>query len=301
MPLARDLVTYSVSAAPREMQDPRATARDLARVLKVDARELQRRFAARPRFLWVSRRVDPHQGMTIAVVEAARRLRRDRDAARVSARRRGERDDRAHCNVDHVGVDGLELQLDEELRGRPGWTTRCSATAAGARSSSSAASRAPENGRHVVLTLDADLQSIVEAHLARAVDSLRAVRGFALFLDPRTGEVLASVNVPHLPPGKARNWNFTDQFEPGSTFKVVVAGAALEEGLARPDQVFEASADGQRAGRARRCRSTTCTRRRATRSATRCAGRATSSWASSDCCSARSASTATAPSSASAA
>src|SRR4030095_13153164 len=104
--------------------------------------------------------------------------------------------------------------------------------------------RSPEDGREVVLTLDADLQAIVESHLAAAVDSLRATRGCAMFMDPRSGEVLASVVVPHLPPAKARNWAFTDTYEPGSTFKVVVAGAALEEGLARPDQVFEAAASG---------------------------------------------------------
>jgi len=65
-----------------------------------------------------------------------------------------------------------------------------------------------------------------------------------MFMDPRTGEVLAAAVAPHLEPGKARNWNFTDQFEPGSTYKPVVVGAALEEGLARPDQVFEGSATG---------------------------------------------------------
>jgi membrane peptidoglycan carboxypeptidase len=55
---------------------------------------------------------------------------------------------------------------------------------------------------------------------------------------------LAAVAVPHHGAGQVRNWNFTDAFEPGSCFKVVVAGVALEEGVARPDQVFEASAEG---------------------------------------------------------
>src|SRR5205823_7501940 len=96
----------------------------------------------------------------------------------------------------------------------------------------------------IVTTLDADLQAILETHLARAVDTLRAQRAFGLFLDPRTGEILACVNVPHLPPGQARNWNFTDQFEPGSTFKIVVAGGTLEEGTVRPDQYIEASSTG---------------------------------------------------------
>jgi hypothetical protein len=95
-----------------------------------------------------------------------------------------------------------------------------------------------------VLTIDAQLQGIVETHLARAVDTLDARRGFALFMDPATGEILASACVPHLPPGQAKNWTFTDQYEPGSTFKVVVAGATLEERLLRPGDVVAASATG---------------------------------------------------------
>ena len=47
--LARDVVSYSVSAAPREMTDPRATARDLARVLGLDAGRLEREFTKRRR------------------------------------------------------------------------------------------------------------------------------------------------------------------------------------------------------------------------------------------------------------
>src|SRR5262249_54641833 len=132
-------------------------------------------------------------------------------------------------NLDHVGVDGIELELDDELRGQPGWATLLKDGRGQSHALPGAMRRNPENGRSVVLTLDHDLQSSAELHLARAVDTLDAKRGFALFLDPRTGEVLASVNIPHLPPGQARNWNFTDQYEPGSTFKVVAAGGALEE------------------------------------------------------------------------
>ncbi len=243
-PLAHDLVTYSVSAAPREMANPRTTAGDLAKTLGIAPKKLEREFTRRPRFLWVARRVDPNRGLEISSWK--------RRGVYVSAETQREYllGDAAceilgRTNLDHIGIDGLELQLDDELRGQPGWATlfrdgrgRSHALPGGLR-------RSPENGRNVVLTIDAELQSIAEMHLARAVDTLDAVRAFALFLDPRTGEVLASVNIPHLPPGKARNWNFTDQFEPGSTFKVVAAGAALEEGLARPNQVFQAAADGQ--------------------------------------------------------
>src|SRR2546426_9714260 len=108
--------------------------------------------------------------------------------------------------IDHVGVEGLELMCDEELRGHPGWTTLFRDGRGRSHQLQRGQERRPEDGHQVVLTLDADLQAIVEHHLAEAVDTLRAARGFALFLDPRSGEILASANVPHLPPGRARNW-----------------------------------------------------------------------------------------------
>jgi cell division protein FtsI/penicillin-binding protein 2 len=241
--MARDLLTYSISAAPREMKSPRQVARQLASILGRDARRLERDFAARPRFLWVERRVAPEIGQKIADLKIrgvylSPETRREYPFGVASAEIIGR------TNLDNQGVDGLELQLDEKLRGRPGWATMFRDGRGRAHAPVNGMTRAPLDGMDAVLTLDADLQAIVETHLAKAVDTLNARRGFAMFLDPATGEVLAAVTVPHLEPGKARNWNFTDTFEPGSTFKVVVAGAVLEENLARPDQVFEASATG---------------------------------------------------------
>jgi stage V sporulation protein D (sporulation-specific penicillin-binding protein) len=241
--LARDLVTYSISAAPREMKDPRDVARELARLLGRDPRALVREFASRPRFLWVARRVAPDLGQAIAQ-RFERGVYLSPETQRVYPLGAAAAEVLGRTDLDNAGVDGLELQLDETLRGRPGWATlfrdglgRSHAFPRGMR-------RPPENGDDVALTIDADLQSIVESHLAAAVDSLKALRGCALFMDPRTGEILAAAAAPHLKPGKARNWSITDSYEPGSTYKVVVAGAALEEGIARPNQVFEASVTG---------------------------------------------------------
>jgi cell division protein FtsI/penicillin-binding protein 2 len=241
--LARDLLTYSVSAAPREMTDPRGTADALAALLGENPRRMQMLFAQRPRFLWVKRRISPALAERIAVrhdrgVYLATEVQRVYPLGEASAEILGRTD------LDDSGVDGLELQFDEALRGRTGWATLFRDGAGRSHALPRGMRRRPEDGDNVVLTLDADLQCIVESHLAAAVDTLRAVRGFAMFMDPRTGEVLAAAVSPHLGPGKGRNWNFTDQYEPGSTYKAVVAGAALEEGLVTPDQMFEASATG---------------------------------------------------------
>ena len=238
-PLARDLPTYSISAAPREMKDARGVARAMARILGMEGRRLERDFDARPRFLWVARRVAPDAGQRISdqnwrgvyvSIETQREYTLGPAAQEIVGR----------TDLDNSGVEGCELAFDDALRGRPGWATLIRDGRGDSHALPRGMRRAAENGSQVVLTLDADLQSILETHLARAVDTLRAVRGFGLFLDPRTGEVLAAVDVPHLPAGRCRNWTFTDQYEPGSTFKAVVAGAALEEHLASPDQYFDA-------------------------------------------------------------
>jgi len=65
-PLARDLLTCSVSAAPREMADPVAVARGLATLLHLDARRLEEDFRTHPRFVWVARHQPPETGENVA-------------------------------------------------------------------------------------------------------------------------------------------------------------------------------------------------------------------------------------------
>ncbi len=242
-PLAHDLQTYTLTAAPKELANPRQAAREVAKRTGQPLRRLEREFLSGRPYCVVARGLAPSVGQEVGALGLhglylSLETRREWPLGAAASEILGRTD------PDGLGLDGLELQLDDVLRGRAGWTTlfrdgrgRSIALPRGLR-------REAEDGQHVVLTLDADLQAIVEAHLARAVDTLRAERGFAIFLDPNTGEILAAANAPHLPAGRSRNWTITDQFEPGSTFKVVAAGAALEEGLARPDQVFEAGAHG---------------------------------------------------------
>src|SRR5262245_31847004 len=198
--MARDLLTYSISADPREMKNPRQTARRLAAVLRRDPRAMERAFIAKPRFLWAARRVAPELGQKVEDLEEpglylSPETRRDYPYGAASSEILGR------TNLDNVGVEGLELELDAMLRGRPGWATRFRDGHGGSHSLLGGMRRAALDGDGAVLTLDADLQAIVETHLAVAVDTLHALRGFAMFMDPSTGEVLAAVTVPHLPPG----------------------------------------------------------------------------------------------------
>jgi stage V sporulation protein D (sporulation-specific penicillin-binding protein) len=238
--LATDVVTYSLSAIPREMADPMHTAHDVAILLKLEARTLGREFASRPRYLMIQRHLSPELAQKIADWQR-RGLYLSVETQRAYPLGAVAEELIGLTDMDHNGVEGIELALDADLRGQPGWITQYRDGHGRAYLLPRGMSRTPTDGRDVTLTLDADLQAIVEAHLARAADTLDAERAFAIFLNPSTGEILAAVSVPHRADGQGRNWPFTDQYEPGSTFKIVTAGAALEENVADPDQYFDAN------------------------------------------------------------
>ena len=242
--LAHDLGVSEVAIYPPQLTNPDAAARALAPVVDENADKLAKRLRALTSYTWIARDLPPEVGQKIrdqaipglVVEDETRRFYRLGPAAAEILGR---------TNSDNVGVDGIEYQFENMLGGRTGWITmvptgssRMSLLLPGAEG------RPARDGASLELTLDADLQGIVEHHLARAVDTLGAKRGFAIFLDPWTGEILSAACWPHLPPGQAKNWTFTDQYEPGSTFKVVVSGATLEERVAAPDDRFEASVTG---------------------------------------------------------
>ena len=110
--------------------------------------------------------------------------------------------------------------------------------------------RAPTSGGSIELTIDAQLQYIVERELRAGVQEHRADAGTAVVMDPQTGEILAMANWPtfnpnvygEFPESARRNRAIQDLYEPGSTFKLVTASAAIEERLFNPTEIIDVSA-----------------------------------------------------------
>jgi cell division protein FtsI (penicillin-binding protein 3) len=104
-------------------------------------------------------------------------------------------------------------------------------------------------GNELFLTIDETLQNIVERELEDAVQRWEAESAVAIMMDPNTGEILAMANRPtydpnfpgSVEPSYRRNRAITDIYEPGSTFKVILASAAIEEGVVRPHEKFNVS------------------------------------------------------------
>jgi cell division protein FtsI/penicillin-binding protein 2 len=137
------------------------------------------------------------------------------------------------------GVEGVECSMDNWLAGQNGW--RCFERDGRGRELviHGCEERAPRHGADVRLTVDLNLQQIVESELADACKRLRPIKASAIMMRPETGEILALANRPSFDPnepGKAKpehrfNHAVAGIFEPGSTFKAVTAAGAINSHL----------------------------------------------------------------------
>ncbi|HXI04675.1 MAG TPA: penicillin-binding protein 2, partial [Candidatus Saccharimonadales bacterium] len=141
--------------------------------------------------------------------------------------------------------EGLEQRYDDVIRGTPGaWLALRDATGRHIRME---ARQAPAPGHDIVTSIDEVIQHIAERELAAAVRETGARGGMVVVLNTPTGEVLALANRPTFNPnqyGKAkpaarRDRVVTDYYEPGSTFKIITAAAAIDEGLVRASEAID--------------------------------------------------------------
>ncbi|MFP4459820.1 MAG: penicillin-binding transpeptidase domain-containing protein [Candidatus Zixiibacteriota bacterium] len=140
-------------------------------------------------------------------------------------------------DTDNKGIAGLELYYDEILSGKPGEIIMFSDASGKRNPLLSYGGENPKNGNDIHLTIDIELQAIVEAELEKGIKENKAAGGFAVFLIPKTGEVLAMASYPGFDPNNIgnspkiaqKNRAITDVFEPGSVFKVVTYSTAVED------------------------------------------------------------------------
>jgi len=139
-------------------------------------------------------------------------------------------------NIDNNGICGIELQLNKELKGVDGMTVFQQSADGKRYSAPDAQPQKAVKGHSVELTIDADIQGIVEDELAKAVERFHADAAASIVMDVRTGEIIAMANNPSFDLNNGTTWTYdksrnrtvADSYEPGSTFKLVMASAATE-------------------------------------------------------------------------
>jgi cell division protein FtsI (penicillin-binding protein 3) len=230
---------------PSKLENPGAVFAQLAAALELDKAELEKKAKDNSSFMFVKRQITPEEAARVEAlnlkgVGLAKEPRRFYPNNFLAAHLLG------FAGVDSQGLEGLEMALDKYLRGDVD-VRRVRRDALGRTFLDRVQEDSDQNKGHtVVLTLDRRVQHITEKALAKAVEESGAKGGMALVVRPRTGEVLASAVFPSFNPNvfgsypvpRRRNRVLTDAFDPGSTFKVFVVSAALEEGVVSPLDVI---------------------------------------------------------------
>jgi len=237
----------SVYANPRRLkameQDPRTVAKRIAKILDVDSDRLVKRLAADRYFVWIERRVTPHEAtrireLDIPGVELTAEARRYYPNRHLAAHLVG------FADIDGRGIEGIELAYEKQLRGSDRRVEAIRDRRGHVVFADGMEDDRTIQGQSVVLTIDKAIQHIAERELALGVRTFEARGGSVVVMDPSTGEILALANYPPFNPNEPsrhiaahrRNRAVVDRFEPGSTVKPFTMAVALAAGAVKPNQ-----------------------------------------------------------------
>ncbi len=241
--LALSVDVDSLYADPSKVSNPEAVARRLAPVLGMTASELREPLSKDSRFAWLKRKIDPAlrarvESLGIEGLEFVRESRRFYPKRDLAAHVLGA------CGIDNQGLAGLEFAYNNHFTGTPGRLEFLRDGRGNRVLDRSRVEAIPGDG--MLLTLDATIQHIAERELDTAMKETRADGAAIVVLRPETGEILALASRPGFDANEfsaatessRRDRAVSDFFEPGSTFKVITAAAALDAGRVRPNEVI---------------------------------------------------------------
>lgn len=266
--LAQSISTNIVTAVPSSVNKDKKEeiAQNLADILQSDKDEILKKLNKKTSSVTIATKVD--QEKSKAILEYINNnditgISVDEDMLRVYPYGTLLSHVLGFVGIDNQGLAGVEAYYDSELSGNPGKIV--ASFDGGGRETPFTQEQyiAAENGKDIVLTIDATIQSIVEKYLSKAVEENIAEYGSIVIMRPSTGEVLAMANYPTFDPNDPftpntqelkdkwddmtvtqrseelnkmwRNKAISDTQEPGSTFKLITSVAALEENVVNID------------------------------------------------------------------
>jgi cell division protein FtsI (penicillin-binding protein 3) len=252
--LAITVQADSIFAVPSEIDDKPAAAQALAALVHTDPDDAQTteeqitaRLLAGRSFAWVARRVTPDVAAHVkALIDSGalkgiyfqKEFQRFYPDNEIAAQVLG------YVGLDDNGLGGLEQKFEPQLHGVPGRMY----TALDARRHVLGSSESePQPGQNLTLTIDENIQFLAERALDHAMDRTHADNGTVVVQDVHTGQILALAIRPafnpnlfrRTTPALLRNHAVSDVYEPGSVFKLVTYSAALEQGVAKPDDPID--------------------------------------------------------------
>lgn len=243
--LAVSLDVDSLYARTRLIQNKKDAAQKLSSILGIPRDKILSIIQSKQSFVWVKRKINPEQAEKIKDLKVSG-LGFIKEAQRFYPHKELAGQLLGFVGVDSQGLEGIEREFDKQIRGASGYLL-VNRDALGRDLFPEGIKKVDSlRGYNLVLTIDKNVQYIVEKELLAAVTAARARNGLAVVMDPRTGEILASAVAPAFNPNQGnitgsiwKNRSITDVFEPGSTFKPFVVGSALEEGVVKPTDIYD--------------------------------------------------------------
>jgi len=250
--MAMTILVPSIYADPSQIADKQAAARTLAGLVHNDPddaltteAQIVSRLNEGRNFAWIARRVTPRVAAAVKALDIKgiffqQEFERFYPDNQIAAQVLG------YVGSDDGGLGGLEEKFDSQLHGRPGLMY----TAMDARRKVLGSSEHhPEPGQNLVLTVDENIQFMAERALDHAMAKTQALNGTVVIQDVHTGQILALAIRPtfnpnqirHATPDQLRDHAVSDVYEPGSVFKLVTYSAAMDQQVAKPDDMIDCS------------------------------------------------------------
>ena len=247
--LAISVPGYSCYADPKLVKDPQRTARILASLLSMDIARVQRSLShPRRRFVWIKRLLSTEKSLEIkshklAGIYFRQEPRRVYPYGTLAAHIIG------FVGMDHQGLEGIEASFNKELMGEDGftWVLKDGRLARPNIYLPQLPWRKAKDGGNIYLTIDIDMQHLVEAQLAQVMARHRALGAAVVVLEVNSGDILALASQPTYNPNDFRSYSpqswrnkaIADAFELGSVMKPLILAAALSERVVTVNSVID--------------------------------------------------------------
>ena len=249
VPFATSLPASAVFVQPNEVNDVAGEAAKLAPMLGLPDKTLRTEMGEKSSFVYLARNVPREKADAVAQLGLRGIGTLDEPLGlRVVPQGRVGSTLVGFTGVDNQGLAGVEFEFNELLKGQSGQAVEATDNSGRPIPFGRRVIRSPVVGDTVVLTVDRMLEYETEEVLRETARAYHVADASAIIMRAQTGEILALANYPNFDPSRFaqspesswRNRAITDPYEPGSTFKVITAAAALDSGRVSTDDTFAA-------------------------------------------------------------
>ncbi len=243
--LTANMIHYSIGVHPKNLTEPDKVAEAVSQITGQPVQTYLNRINSDKAFVYLERNLD-NPSCEELITRQFPGVTIDKTVSRNYPHENVAGQILGFINVDGQGIAGLELKYDQHLKGNPGWMVKQANGLGKTQRNMSYPVQEPEDGADIHLTIDLEYQTLLQEELYRRLKTTESTIATGILMNPQDGSILAMASVPdfnpgapgHAPAEHQKNRVITDQFEPGSTYKIVCATAALDQNIVSVEREF---------------------------------------------------------------